>query len=285
MSAVQLEKNPVTLESLRRSYEMISLESMTLSQTLKALPHRLPEFVADVKNFIFNMSAAKDAPLLAAIDTRLMERMLPKHNYVHMSDVTIFVPPSMNVHWNDYLDALSTSQTLVDGLLEETLSPALRYVSVMLTQPENLASLRSKTGEYSIVFHDIESVRKKLAACFSKTGADTKVRYGDVFKNNNDALVAMKRTNDLCESMAKINRQDVIQTVNEITDVLDKLLIRMKQYPDQYKMSGATMNDISKLAYNLGAEIEFFAAHVYMVQSASQAMQDSKDKIEAVLTT
>jgi hypothetical protein len=284
MSAIELVKTPVTLESLRRDYEMISLESMTLTQTLKALPHRLPEFVADVKNFIFNMSAAKDAPLLAAIDTRLMERMLPKQNYVHMSDVTVFVPPSMNVEWNVYLDALSTSQTLVDGLLNETLSPALRYISVMLTQPENLASVRGKASEYNIVFHDIEAVRKKIAACYSKSGADAKVRYGDVFKNNNDALIAMKRTNELCEAMAKINRQEVITAVNEITDAMDKLLIRMKQYPDQYKMSGATMNDISKLAYNLGAEIEFFAAHVYMVQSASQAMLDSKDKIEAVLT-
>lgn len=142
--------------------------------------------------------------------------------------------------------------------------------------------MRSKTGEYGIVFHDLDAVKEQLAKCYSKTGADAKVKYGDVFARNTDVLVAMKRMNDICEAMAKINRKEVIDTVNEITDALDKLLIRMKQYPDQYKTSGATMNDISKMAYNLGAEIEFFAAHVYLVQSASQAMQDTKDKIEDV---
>lgn len=274
----------VALESLRIQADIIALESMQPTQVFKALSNKLPGFVADVKTFVSNMLHAKDVAVLGMIDTREMEKMVPKATYVSLADVTVHVPPALKADWNIYLDALDASQGVVEKQMEETLMPTLRWISLLLTNPENLGSSRSRTGDVGIIYHDIENVKKRIAKCFSLNSADTSAKYGDVFKNNTSFLVAMKHLNDINERLASINKQEYVDTVNQITDALDRLLIRMKQDPETYRVSGVTMADISKMAFNLGHEIEFFAAHVYMVHSATQAMVDSEKKIKEILT-
>jgi len=283
MDAVVFEKEEVTLESLELKYQIISVESQTLSQTLVAIPHRLPTFVADVKSFVKNMLTFKNTNNLAAIDTRKLEKLLPKQNYIALSEISVYVPPGMNKDWGTYLDAVSQSQIVVNKLKEETLEPTLRWIAALLTNPTALGSVRSRAGEYNIVLHDIDKVKKQISSCYSNQGGNSKVKYGDVFTNNQDVLVAMKRVSDINEEMGKINKNEIVELVNEITAALDKLLIRMKQNPDEYKISGVNMNDIAKFCFNLGREIEFFASHTYMLQSATQAMLDTKEKIDDIL--
>ena len=279
-----LEKDSVvTLEQLERTAQMIALESLTPGQLLHAIPQRMPAFVSDVKLFISNMLHARDMTVVGAIDTRVLEKSLPKENYVALSEISVYVPPSMNKDWLSFLAALAESQAVVEKIQTETLDPTLRYLAALLTNPQSMASARSRTNEYAIIFHDLAKVKSRIAACYAKAGADTKVRYGDVFARNADVVDAMKQLNDISDRCAAIDKQQVIDSVNEITGALDKLLIRMKQNPNEYKPSGITLNDLSKLTMNLGHEIEFFASHVYLVQSANQAMADTKEKIDNVL--
>lgn len=283
MQTIEIEGAP-SLKSLDIAAQVIGMEALNSSQILQALPARLPAFVSDVKLFVSNMLHANDVKVLGAIESRRLEKELPKQNYVILSEVTVFVPPSVNVDWMTYLDAVNQSQAIVELLKEETLAPTLRWLSLLLSAPESLASLRSSLQVSGIKFHDLEKVKKQLQKCYSSNGADSEVPYGKAFKRNGDFLVCIKRVNELNDRLANINRSEIIDMVNEITAAMDKLLIRMKQNPEQYKVSGITMNDLSRIAFNLGHEIEFFSAHVFMVQSATQAMTDSKNKIEEIIT-
>jgi hypothetical protein len=264
--------------------EVIALESMAPTQLLTALPRRLPEFFSDVKNFISNIFGGNDAvPAVAVIDGGKLSAAIMKMNYVNMSQIGVFVPPGMNATWEKYLAAMEQSQAVADSLMEETLQPTLRWLAMLLTQPSALSSTRGTHNEAGIVFHDLKKIKENMARCYRNGGTETVVEYGDVFKRNAEWVSSVDRINDLNERMGRINRKALVEAVNEITGAMDKLLIRMKQDPETYNVSGVTMQAIAKISMNLGYEIEFFAAHAAMLQSATQAMVDTKEKIEKIL--
>lgn len=273
----------VALNDIKVQADVIALESANPSQMFKALSHRLPGFVADVKTFTASLLEQRESVAYTAFSVHDLEKTISKVNYVNLSDITVFVPPSMNVDWNKFLDAVNQSQAIADVLMSETLNPTFRWVSLLLANPENMNAQVSKVRDSGIVFHDLKDVKNTISSCYAKAGSAAEVHYGTVFKRNTDFPIAVQRVNDLNERMAKINRKEVVDMVNNITDTLDKLLIRMEQNPDVYQLSGANMSAISKLAFNVAEEIEFFSAHCVMLEVTSNAMKDTVAKIEDVV--
>lgn len=265
------------LRELELTGATIALESSNPSQILASLNHRLPEFVADVKSFVYNLfdTVPQQASL---IDTHTTEKAIAKSNYVALSELLIFVPQGMNKEYLTYIHALNSSQHVVDDLLPNVLNPSISWLGKLLAQPESMGSMRSQlTG---IVTHPLDKVNKEIADCFSKHDSLSKVAYGTAFKRNSDFIESIKEINHIQEKLLKTPRQDVMNAVNQITELLDKLLIRMQQQPEVYKPSGVTMQDISKVALALGHEIEFYAAHTFMVRACSESLRETKEKIE-----
>lgn len=268
--------------ALELKAEMIALESMTPSQLLTALPKRLPEFFSDVKNFVTGITGSL-SPVASLIDTRKLDKTTKKFNYVSMTQVTVYVPAGMNVQYSKYLEALEQGQDVADRIMDDTLKPMLKWLAIMLTSPSAMANVRGLPS--GVVLHDLKKAKESVNACYSKHGSDTQMSFGDVFRRNADLTESAVRLNHINERLAKIDRKDMIETVNEIVGAMDKLLIRMQQNPDEYKMSGVTMKSMTELSMNLGYEIEFFAAHSYMVQAATQAMNDTSTKLESIVST
>lgn len=276
---IQLDR-VVTMESINNDCDLIAMEASLPSFHFQALTSRLPMFVADVKAFVGNilqMSNFTDV----IISRQDFERVLNKVNYLALSDVVVYVPPGMNVTWEKYLDAVTESQLVVNRLREDTLDPTLRFVAQLLSQPESMQSLRGVPAD--IVIHDLKKIKDTIAKCYGSNSSETKTSFGKVFKRNNDVVAALERLNGINEDMAKINKTEIVETVNEISSALDKLIIRMKADPEVYKMTGITMKDLAIFTTNVAREIEYFAAHCYTVQSATTAMQDTKERIEYVL--
>lgn len=276
---VKLE-HVASMESILNARDVITMEASLPSFHFQALTSRLPLFVADVKAFVSNILQMSNFSE-AVLKVNEFEKTLNKVNYLTLSDIIVYVPPGMDVTWLEYVEALAEAQAVVNRLREDTLDPTLRYVAQLLTQPETMRSVRGVPAD--VVLHDLKKIKDKISDCYGKNSSETKVPFGKVFKRNSDMVSAMDKLNTINEEMAKINKQEIMDTVNEITAALDKLLIRMKNDPDTYRMTGITMRDMAEFTTNVAREIEFYAAHAFMVQSATQAMQDSKQRIEEVL--
>lgn len=275
-------------EELLFQYNRVALESEThgISRITQDVAKMLQSYIGNVKGFLndvltpFQLTPRFDF----ARDPRL-DRQISKTNYVTLGSVNVFVPAGMSVSWEIYLEALGTSQEVADRILDDVLKPAMAYFSLLLASPENLSSITHRLEVDRIIFHDklIEQSKKAMAKCYSKHGVETKRPYGDVFKRNADWLATNAAMEALVERHSKVAPGEVSKAVGELTEVMERLIIRMRQSPEVYQVSGITSAALSKITLELGLEVEFYAAHCFMLQTAVAAMQDTVKHLNEVV--
>lgn len=275
-------------QDLLRQHQRISLEAETagLMRLTGDVTKMLQSYVVNIKSFMNDtVTSIKDLPTFDFAKDSRLDRLISKTNYVSLSTISVYVPAGVNTTWLQYLEALETSQSVVDRLLVDTIKPATAYFSMLLASPENLSSVTHRLEVDKIVFHDaqIEKAKKATAACYAKHGVNTKRAYGDVFKRNGDWPEAQKELEELVARQSKVSLGEVSKQVNDLTEIMDRLVIRMRQNPEVYAVSGVTADALSTISLKLGLEVEFYAAHTFMLQSASAAMQDTIKHLTEVL--
>lgn len=267
-------------QSLTLQFERVSLESQTagINRLTAEVSKILQSYIGNVKSFVQDMvKPMAGASTLSFASNNAINRMVAKTNYVSLSTIHVYVPPGMNKPWNVFLDALEQSQSIADVLVNETLKPAITYFSQLVGNPETLSSISNRLDAGQIVFHQkaIEDCKAATAACYSKNGTEGRRLFGDVFRRNAEWHEANTRLEELTRRMSKVSPGDVMVHVDNLSEVMDRLIIRMRQKPDVYAVSGVTSDAMSVIAMELAKEVEFYAAHCFLLQTATAAMTDT----------
>lgn len=268
--------------------ERISLESETygISQLVSSLSGLLQSYISNIQGFLDDMVKPDNNHMTFSFQSNnSLEREIKKTNYVSLSSISAYVPAGMSKDWNTFMSAVEASQSVIDGLIVDALKPATMYFSHLLANPETMTSI-APTGELSkIKLHpkEMEQAKKVVASCYSKHGVETKRLYGDVFHRNNDWFDVNKRLALVSERMAKVSPKAVNEAVEELTEILNRLLVRMRQSPEVYKVNGITSGAIARVSLQLGYEVEFYASHCYLVQTAIAALDDTSKHLVEVL--
>lgn len=270
------------LNSIKTKSDTISLEAISGTQVYKLVANRLPAFFADVKNFVTSL-VAEEAPRVQFVESKEVDKAIGRTIYADLRHVTVFVPAGLSVHYLDYIEALGGAVSINARLVKETLAPFNAWLAKMLTNPEGLSAQRAPEALREFVFHDIEGVKKQLAACFKKGAVETEVPFGKVVARNGDWKQAIEKTNDLITAQSAVDVKEVRDLVNSITANLDLLLRRMEEDKDMYRASAVTIDFLSKLCYNLGLEIEFFSVTTYQLKVLEQSLNDSNERLKEIL--
>lgn len=263
--------------------DMIALESMNPSQLMNAIPTRLPKFLDDVKGFVHG----KVATLQAFWGNKLSESnagaVLKRSNYYALSHIEIFVPTGLTHDYLGYVDALSDAQRIANVLLSETLQPTSAWLGELLGRPDSLKSVRESHTGRGLVFHDIKKVKARLTSFLDGASNQDKIDFGKVFKNGAEFENTVRVLNDLNKQISLIDRKAIQDEVDIIVDMMDRLMVRMRQDPKTYAVSGVTMQSMAKVALNLAEEVEFFAAYFNLLQNATATMDMTIDKLKKIV--
>ena len=271
------------LKSIRIQSETISLEALNGSQVFSAVSRRLPSFFADVKNFVTGL-AAEEAPRLNLVDSRKVEKLLAKTNYATLRPVTVYTPIGLKADYLTYLNVLNQAVDISSALIPEILAPFNKWLAIQLTNPSALSSLRSGLDIPDYVVHNISILQKELGKCFSHGGVNSQYTYGEAVARNADWHAADTLINAMVIKRSSIKATEIVRLVEEVTANLDKLLQRINEEPEVYKLSGVTVDTISKICYNMGVEIEFYSVISYQLQAMQVAFADSCERLEKILT-
>lgn len=266
------------LDSIRIQSEMISLESFNPSQTFKALTTRLPGFVNSVKSFIFEIID----PLHGAqglVDGKASIRALNDMKYMDVRGNQVYVPTGLKVSYLEFLEALQSAEQVADRLVPETLNPLSVWLATALASPDTLGSMRGIVIT-NYKSHDIDTPNRKIAACFDKNGVTGLVPMGQAIKRNADWPLVIDAVNELNTKFNAVNRTEIIKLVEHVTEMLDRLVLRIQSEPETYVISGANMNALAKLCYSVAREIEFYSLFAYQMQMVTVAVKDTAKLIE-----
>lgn len=275
---IPLQSENVSLESLRIQSEMISLESFNPSQAFKALTDRIPGYVNAVKTFFGNILDPVHAPV-ALVDGVASAKALQSLKYMDIRSNEVFVPTGLKVTYLQYLTALKDAEQVAEKLISETLSPLSMFLALALSEPARLQSLRGMSIP-NFRIHDIDKPKQAISNCFDRNGTVARVPLGQALARLTDWPEVVKEINELNTRFNRTSRQEVLRLVNEVTELLDRLVDRSTQEPDTYALSGANLGLLSKLCYNVAREIEFYSLFAYQLQLATIAITDTGKLIE-----
>ena len=270
------------LKSLEVQRNLISLESQHASSMFETVTQFFPRLIDGVKTFANGIFDPTKPVTFQLVDSKVVERKLLATNYVQLSAITVFTPAGLSVSYLDYLESLGPAVDIVGKIQDEVLSPFTTWVSVLLTNPETLLSLKSNVNIPGVEWYNLEAVQKSFAKCFNKD-SKTEMTYGKAFKRNLDYGTAMAKVNDLAAKMARVDRTQLIKSMEELVTLLEKLIDNTRKEPERYRISGPTMNALSELVYRIALHLEFYSIVAFNVQSIATAAADTNDKVAKIL--
>ncbi len=270
------------LQSLKVQSNLISLESSTPENIYAAVTSFFPRLIEGVKSFANGIFTDNAAHVFQLTDVKAIERKILGANYVQMSPVTLPVPAGMCINYPDYIAVVADSVDIVERINNEVLVPFVTWLGVLLTNPEELRTLRATTNINGLQWHDIDGIQKRYAKAFDKQAKSEKP-YGELYRRNVDYVQAVKDTNGIAERMARIDRTAMIKQMETAVQYLERIIENTKSNPEQFKVSGPVLDSLSKLTYHVAKEIEFYSIVAFSAQALTTAVEDGNDKLKRIL--
>lgn len=278
-----MDKNQLNFQ-----YRALSLESETfdIKELTASIKRQLVTYVTGIKSFIHEtMTPELKSAHFSYAPNKSVVKLLKVVNYMSIERITVYVPSGMTCDMLSFIDVVSRAMLVTDRLIDDCLKPALVFFSQMLSAPELMSSITGKNASGDIVFHtkEIERLKSDFSNCFDGTVADVQRDFGVVYKRNGDYIEAQTAIERLCNAQAKNSAGEIMHHLNDLTEVIDRLMARMSSHPEQYAVTGITSGQMSDVTRKLAEEVEFYAAVAYHVQTLSHAISETDIKLVKVV--
>lgn len=271
---------------LEHQLRYISAESLGSSQHGASNPLRdtVRDFMAGIRSFVNTSNGNLNrARVSLFMPDRKLANEIQQRNYTDIQKVTVYIPVGMSAPWVEYLDHLMAAVRICTKVKTEVLDPAATYIAYLLSEPERLENALDSKHASAVKFHteEIEAAKKGIASCFESKSQEPMTHYGRVFLQNREFEQVSQDIRAIVDAMAKVNTGDLVEAADAMGKNLDKLYIRMKTKPEDYRLSNVTANEMSDLIFKTAKELEFVASVAVMVQVAERAISDTTDKLKA----
>lgn len=291
---INLSVTPVTIEQLASRRDMISMEAFGVASTLlqnvgmEAISqHRahLPMFnkliglVHDTTGLI-NERIAALFPKKEHLDLSDLSGYTKDRNFLDFSGVRLPVPAGMSVHWVQYLDTLQEATDIAVKIYEEVLYPFELFIGQAINNP---AVLGNSTFQHNVRVHDLNSIRKNLAAV-RKNGSQAFMPYTKALRRNADWYEIQEKIDRLIKTQLQVPVELVQKTVNDIDESMSRLIKQMMDPNQQYRAAPEVISQMAELCTIIAEEVTFYSATVALNAAASTALEETRGILSKLKT-
>jgi hypothetical protein len=271
--------------SLEHHCNLISNESMSSAAIYAkdSTINSLTTFMQSVKGVVGNamQKLQEPADVRMVIDDGL-NLQLKKINYTSLQPVTVYIPHGLIIPLLAYSEILQKSQALAEKVLPETLKPAQIWFASLLASPQKLQSVSQLHDNNKIVTHskEIAGVRTLFQGAFSAKQNEVLIPFGTAYARTADFEAYGDTLEKIVRDCDKISNPALVKAVQELSEIIDKLYMRIKQDPATYKLSNAVSASIAECLYLVAEEVEFVAAHKQFIAIADRCQRDTLAKLK-----
>lgn len=260
--------------------QVLGLEAFNLKPSVKAIKELLPNFVNSVTSFYNSFVSQEQNLVLKNIDNSIIKKNIKDVNYASVRKMMVMGPKGLKTTYLNYIEEVEYALIHTENLMDKVLNPFANWILLLLATPENLKSVQNYPITPVTSRKKLEDIRKGLLNVIDSNSNQQKFLYGKLVTRNKDWLEIIERTNTISSRFLATNRSSVKQKVSDISEALEKLIIRMEEDPETYKLSGVTVSSIAEQCYTVGKEIEHYAATGFIVQELITSVQDTIKQLE-----
>lgn len=196
--------------------------------------------------------------------------------YMAVRDRGIYVPPGFKGNLSNYTATLLEAVNVLVNLEKTYIDPIERHLSIILADPSKFK--KSITSDCSDVSgKTFDSIYKSIGGYFDGTLRTDQSSLGQAYGR-------LKDIDDTIDNLIKINTKVDSSTLTPakmksraqlISSLIDKIIIRMKQKPEQFELNGINSKLVGELTHTLARAFEFYATITNSVDITLRSVVDS----------
>lgn len=257
---------------------MLSMESFT-DGNKGGILSRLNSFMLDAKQKIsqgFVLNA--DIKILGFKSDYNLVKKVQRAGFPVVAKIPVPVPSTMRAPMLDVIHILEAAQDTCIEIQMVTLEPAIAYFAQLLNEPEMLSSVSNHGGVSTIRFHEkeIEETKTDLKRAFSNPNNQSggTAPFQQVFLRIKDWEESQERLHKLTTNASKIKLSSIQEDIHTLSDLIDRLMIRMKQKPESYGLTSTNVTKLSETVMKIADEVAFIGSTRLLIESMEQTMNE-----------
>lgn len=268
--------------SLEMQAKLISTEAISLQKLGKyanavKLPKFVKGFMAQVKDTIDDIKLDR----MGMIRPTSIPKILGKTKYVSIMDVDIYKPSGMVGNYNQTLAVLEKWDRELMDLQERLLNPLNRWLGELLTDQ---SSMVKNISDSRFPFADVKGLREDLKKVFDESDVGDREAYGELIANNTEWEVVVERANALYTRFLEVDLPKLREQVEEIVKRVSTLSKRIKEDPENYKISGSNLKMIVDAVFETGVEVEAFGIYGFKLQTIMASLASNEKRIKEIVS-
>lgn len=276
------------LDELRRQRDIISLEAVSGEAAHKQALSRLGAYLKGVMHSIHMHTLAPLKKIFAKRDVAAEGRLIAKIPYNEIRHLPVVGLRGQRVDFLTIAKNLSRCAVLFNTLERDVLMPFSSWLANRLANPSSLAALTGGIVIPGYKPHDLKGLNEEFVSFFDpeESQPTRKIPYGMAFRRNADWEPLADEMGTLEQALV-INEQHkrMRGLVDSINELLDKLITRIEEDSEEYKVSAPTLQSLAEVTYTIAKEMEFYSMITHRTVALSEAVRETQQACEAFRKT
>jgi hypothetical protein len=268
--------------SLDAQYRTISIEAQGSTDSLQSALSRLPSFFKDVNDKLSQVFQSSIDAFWKPKDLSWAAGVLQKHNYMDLRETELPALPSLRSDYLTYTRALAKDAELSRTVLRQYIEPLAKAVAVYLGDKDGLRQRHPVETLHHFDLKPFSAQLRVTSRLLDPTRAMAMQPYGRLIRRQNDWSEVLKHIDDISRIFAEADHASFSYSVERVNDLLGKLLRRVTEEPEAYKVSGPTLDVLTKAAYVTATAVEFYGLTYKRAMALEEAMEHLVEAVKAI---
>ena len=247
----------------------------------------LAVFFVQARQFFQNIRARFDVPRRDPYKPNpQVSALLSSVGYSNARTITIYVPDGFTGLMVDYLKGTEPALAMGQTFVPSTLIPFKAFAASLLAHPEQLGNERPFVALERVVFHkDLIRLHQEHYNSFiaSANHMGNELPFGSVYQSVRqfDEVTALLAT--LSKQAHNINQAQALRDVQQINELMDRLLSRVEANAQKYQITTSRMMELAEVTQQVAFEVDFLAGLINSIYLVEESMQATENRLLTLL--
>lgn len=271
------------LEQALRVDRRIGLEAGILSNFANTLREGIPSMLSSVTSALRSAEIPEDTSKKGVQFHRPeFLRLLEKHNYVHLSALSVFVPEGFKGNLAMYAIALLESAEHANKVVADSINPYNTFLSTLLSSSN--ARLSSFAELSYLAKKDLarDNLNKEIGKFFNAGSTASKQPMGSVISRNADWQALLLTLPRIQKASEEVSRQTVQKSVDECLELIGAVKEGAKA-GELDNLSGPMIKQLSQATLSVAREVEFYSVTAFRIGTLNTVVDQSINSVTNAL--
>jgi hypothetical protein len=269
------------LKEIQEIRDAISMEA-TAPDTVQQAAARLPVLLDKASEYLSKALTQLLGDFAGIKNISWMALNAQRRPYSELRSLRIVAPEGFQGTFVEYGEFLIKTVETMEDLAQDVLEPFASWISQRIDDPDTLKSLTNTLKIPGLRTPKVESLQKSLDAFFPDGYAPNSYVYGQLFKRQSDWLEINDYVKKLNTLYANGKYEKVQKQLPDLTQLLTVLGARISEKKDveTFQVSSITLEQLSKVTFEIAELVEFFGVLRHRVDEYLQVVEANVELVK-----